>query len=742
MIPETRDPHRKYEEPDESMFRMASYQGTEDRSGLSGRRDAFFEIFPKAKIIDAALRTQGNPKPLFFLTNRLRHGDLRNVGFALGRLGADMERQFLINGEVAFFFVPWRDFQRRSFNVMTKGLAEFSKSAQSVPGGSERFTPSSKVVVLVSEDSQVQSKIEEWQNASNSPTLVISVPITSDDPEVARIALLRQLRSSLGDRDLYRTQNPVTGEDFFGRQDMLRNASAALQSDENIVILGLRRSGKTSVLRELKRQMLARGTIMTMGDLQVLEEKSVGSLAKSIASNLFDDLRDAREAGLVVKIGDKWGHGVEDMSLSDLSDRLKRVANRNPKLRFVVAVDEIESAARIAKTDPDQVRTLLAALRTAAQACPNLSLAFSGVANRMFRSTVLGLGEAAVDNPMFGQVSSIYITAFTQEETGELLLKLGRPMLLTWTPEAITEVQSATGGMPYFVRNLASAVRKSIKDSENTSDFAVVTITGAHTASVLPLWREDAGHDWRQLIEALRLHYPEAADLLDPSLSNKELDQWILGEPVTRDAAEDLSNLGLLIREKDGPWRRSAALEAVHKLIAERPVDTGLNVVPESGTEEGLIALIKRGESHSLEFKETFRINTHTGQRDAKMETEIVRAVAGIMNAEGGRLIVGIHDSGEVKGLKRDLQLFGDDLDRFERWIMGDLLGKRIDPALVSQFVRLWWVRVRGVRVCEIEIQRATEPAWLDDERLYLRAGNQTLELTGRRLASFLAERA
>jgi len=709
--------------------------------GLQRKRDAFFARYPKSKILDAALRTQDNPIPLFFLTTQAGHPDLRNVGFALGRLGSDIERQFLINGEVAFFFAPWRDFQRRSFNVMTQGLAEFSKTAQQVVGRGERFTPSSKVVILISEDSQVQSKVEEWQSGSNSPTLIISVPMVYDDPELVRVELLRQLRSSLGDRDLYRTQNPVTDEDFFGRQVMLRGASAALQSDENIVILGLRRSGKTSVLRELKRQMLARGTIVTMGDFQVLQEESVGSLAKSIASNLFDDLREARQLGLDVRIGDQREQDVSAISLPDLSDRLKRIANRNSDLRFVVAIDEIESADRIAKTDPGQVRTLLAALRAAAQACPNVCLAFSGVANRMFRSTVLGTGDEAVDNPMFGQVSSIYITAFEEEETRELLLKLGRPMFLDWTAEAVAEVQAATGGMPYFVRNLASAVRKSIKGSENTSDFAMVTVTAAHVAAVLPLWREDAGHDWRQLIEALRLHYPEAADLLDPSLSNNELDQWIAADALTRDAAEDLCQLGLLARGDGSSWRRTPALEAIHGLIAERPaLGNDLSEGAALDTEEGLLALIKRGEAHSLELKETFRINTHTGERDARMETEIARAVAGLMNTDGGRVIVGVHDSGEIKGLGRDLQVFKEDLDRFERWIVGDLLGKRIDPSLVSQFVRLWWVRVRGVQVCAIEVQKSREPAWLDDERLYVRAGNQTLELTGRRLASFLAD--
>lgn len=711
------------------------------RTGLTRRRETFFNQLPKARVLDAALSAHDNPTPLFFLSTQIPHSDLQRVGFAIGRLGDDIERQYMINGEVAIFFAPWRDFQRRSFNAMTQGVQDLSKKIQAGAGQTERFTPSSKLLLLVSEDPQVESKIEEWQLGTSSPTLVISLPINDEDPEKVRFALLAQLRSRLGERDLYRTQNPVTGDDFFGRQRMLRDASAALESDENVVILGLRRSGKTSVLRELKRQMFARGTIVTLGDFQILDQENTQSFATSLCQNLIDDLRDARNRGIAVRIGDEREQRVEAISLPDLADRVKRTANRNPQIRFVLAVDEVESAARIAKTDPGQIRTLLAALRTAAQACPNVSLAFAGVANRMFRSTLLGSGAAAVDNPMFGQVTSSYITAFEENETGELLRKLGRPMFLDWSDEAVREVQIATGGMPYFVRHLASEVRNNIKNSNSGADFEMVGVSAPHVLAVLPVWREDAGHDWAQLVEALRLHYPEAADLLDPTLTSDELVQWIGADVPARDAADDLRQLGLLEKvDAGGTWRRSSSLEAIHNLLAER-VAHPWSTNPSTSTEEDLLALVKRGEAKDLELKETFRINTHTEVKDQRMETAVVRAVVGLMNSDGGKVVVGVHDSGECKGLERDLKIFQGDYDRFERWILGDLLGKRVDASLVSQHVQLSWVPVRGVTICSLEIEKSTEPVYLDDSHLFVRTGNQTLELTGKMLTQFVRGR-
>lgn len=94
---------------------------------LQRKREAFFGLFPKAGVLDDALHTEANPTPLFFVTSNVMSSDLRYAGFALGRLGSSIERQFSLNGEIAFFFVPWRDFQRRSFQIISSGFAEYAR---------------------------------------------------------------------------------------------------------------------------------------------------------------------------------------------------------------------------------------------------------------------------------------------------------------------------------------------------------------------------------------------------------------------------------------------------------------------------------------------------------------------------------------------------------------------------------------------------------------------------------------
>ena len=78
-------------------------------------------------------------------------------------------------------------------------------------------------------------------------------------------------------------------------------------------------------------------------------------------------------------------------------------------------------------------------------------------------------------------------------------------------------------------------------------------------------------------------------------------------------------------------------------------------------------------ESRTVEFKSSARWNLHKGDRDQAIEREIVKAVAGFMNAHGGTLLVGVNDEHEAIGLDNDYKLCRegnrDPRDSFENWL-------------------------------------------------------------------------
>lgn len=708
------------------------------KTGLQEARQRFFKELPAAETLDQALRTTRNPDPLFFMAPVSGETDLKGSGFALLRLGHDLERRFGINGEVAAYFIPWQDFQRRSFNAITLRTNSLSRTLQKRHLRSERFTPSRRVALLVSTDPNIEAKLDEWQNDSHSEMTVVAIDAFGSAGDELLREIASSLRSRLGERDLYRTQNPVSGPDFFGRTRLLRDLGAAIGADQNIAVLGLRRSGKTSVLQELRRMLLPQSTIMPIADFQMLEDNSVEELASSIAASLTEELKILKQSGVDVWIGGIQDQVVEGLSPTAMSDRIKRVASRNPHIRVVVAVDEVESAAAIARTNPNSIKVLLGALRSAAQARANVSLVFSGVANRMFRNSSLD-ENGSVDNPMFNQVSPVYLTSFSLEETSALLSSLGTPMLLNWEDDAVEEVQRITGGFPYFVRDLASNVRKTVHSNTPHASSDTVQITAEHVRESASGWSVEAAEAWLGIVKALNNHYPSAATLLDERLTEDELNEWVQGDEDARSASEDLIALDLFRREEEN-ITRSPALSALQTLI------THMSPIPpselQSDGDPTIDQLVEQGESHTVEFKETSRINIRTGSKDKAIEDSIVKTVAAFLNSAGGELLIGISDDGLAKGLDPDLGLFGGSEDRFERWLRGDLLASRIDKHIVADQLRTGISRFRGKNVMRVTVEPSNAAVWVDDKRLFRRLGNQTIEITsGRELQQFLAQR-
>ncbi len=705
--------------------------------GLSHVRERFFARFPEARHLDGVLRSGINPKPIFYMDIVSNPPDIKDSGLALVRLGDDIERRFGINGEVATYFMPWRDFQRRAFNAITLGTAEIAKSIQEKSMGAERFTPSRRVALLISGDPLVEAKLDEWQNDSYSELIVVSINPAELRESSHLNAILSPLGKRLGERDLYETQNPVSGKDFFGRTGLLRQLAAAINGDLNVAILGLRRSGKTSILRELQSMLLPRRVIMPIADFQMLESGSAEEFISSIAASLNEELKTAKSKGIDVWIGNESDQAVDNLSPAGLSDRIKRVAARNADIRIVIAVDEVESASAIAESNPTSIKVLLGALRAAAQARENVSLIFSGVANRMFKNSTLG-PETDVDNPMFNQVSSVFLTSFSLEDTSSLLKDLGRPMLLDWQDDAVEEVQRLTGGFPYFVRDLASKVRTTVRTRQSLESAEVLTITSSDVRSGAQAWSDRAAEAWLGIVKALGIHYPAAAFLLDSSLSVKDLNEWVASDPDARDAAQDLIDLGLLGRI-NSKLEHSDTLVALRTLGKTRQGSSGSSSLQAT---DQLAGLIQSGESHNSEFKETGRINIHTGKKDTRMEDEVVKTVAGFLNSDGGDLLIGVADDGTVKGIDRDLKLFNESTDRYERWIRGDLLAKRIDQQLITDNVTTKFAQFRGKLLFHISVTASQTPAWVDDKIIYRRSGNQTMSIeSGRDLQTFLTQR-
>ncbi len=154
---------------------------------------------------------------------------------------------------------------------------------------------------------------------------------------------------------------------------------------------------------------------------------------------------------------------------------------------------------------------------------------------------------------------------------------------------------------------------------------------------------------------------------------------------------------------------------------------------------------IAEGESDELELKATLRWDLSLQIVNKRLEEAIVKTVAAFANSQGGSLIVGVSDDGDVVGLEHDYaSLGGVDRDGFEIHLR-NLLNQSLGVAFVAAKVRIEFPELSGEEICRVDIEPATAPVLMKvptkdgppSEKFFARSGNSSQEIPPSQLKSY-----
>jgi len=153
--------------------------------------------------------------------------------------------------------------------------------------------------------------------------------------------------------------------------------------------------------------------------------------------------------------------------------------------------------------------------------------------------------------------------------------------------------------------------------------------------------------------------------------------------------------------------------------------------------DEKVRALIRYGESPNLEFKSTLRTNLRTGKAGKEIELAWLKSVVGFLNTDGGVLLIGVNDDGEVIGIAAD-QFENDDrcLLHFK-----NLINQHIG-AEFSKYLHAEIRQVAGATIVAVVCEKAREPAFLlvgGNEEFHIRSGPSSIKLTPRQMLQYLS---
>jgi hypothetical protein len=156
-----------------------------------------------------------------------------------------------------------------------------------------------------------------------------------------------------------------------------------------------------------------------------------------------------------------------------------------------------------------------------------------------------------------------------------------------------------------------------------------------------------------------------------------------------------------------------------------------------------LMALISSGENAETEFKEGACVSPYSGNLDTKMREQVVKSVAAFMNSKiGGTLLIGVADSGEIKGINHEYPVANKSKSNWDGYslFICDLLNSSLAIDTPFQFYVLSQYTIDGKDICCIRVQPSTSPVYVN-KKLYVRAGNQSLDLQGPDLLAYVKDR-
>lgn len=112
-----------------------------------------------------------------------------------------------------------------------------------------------------SPDQRLRIKLNDWSRPAK-----LAIPLLIDDED--ELSLITLLRDYIYARDLFYMTTPVSGASFFGRRTLLQSMRDDVFNQRVTGVFGLRKSGKTSILMQLKEELQEDKVVTVLMDLE------------------------------------------------------------------------------------------------------------------------------------------------------------------------------------------------------------------------------------------------------------------------------------------------------------------------------------------------------------------------------------------------------------------------------------------------------------------------------------------
>jgi hypothetical protein len=164
-----------------------------------------------------------------------------------------------------------------------------------------------------------------------------------------------------------------------------------------------------------------------------------------------------------------------------------------------------------------------------------------------------------------------------------------------------------------------------------------------------------------------------------------------------------------------------------------------LTILESDDLENKIREIVRKGESSTVEFKSTMRMNLKTMQPGKEIELAWLKATTAFMNSEGGILLLGVNDDGEFIGIEADKFENEDKCGLHFKNLINQHIG-----AEFTSYLNFKVLNIENKTVAILESKSSQKPVFLknkNEEYFYIRSGPSSIKLQTSKVLEYIEDR-
>lgn len=439
---------------------------------------------------------------------------------------------FNLDREVIVLFSDYTNFQSRTLDAFEQAAKQLSS-----------LRVDKTCYILISKDQNIEENISEL--IKKEPETANIVPFTYDETQKGNsdgYFFRNRVQKYLYNRDLFSFEAPLKSDWlFFGRNEIILSTINRMKGGNNSGIFGLRKTGKTSLINAISRNLQKNGEIVTTIDCQSpsVNKRKWNEVIYYVCKKTKDDNYLQSYLPEETEFTEKNSAEILARFVSDV--------NKEKGKKLFLIFDEIENISRI--TSPTEhwckgsdFLYFWQSMRTVFQAV-DINLAYLIVGTNP--SCIETPRIDSSDNPLFNHFTPTFLPGFDIRSTRDMIRRIGKRMGVNFEEAIYTNINEEYGGHPFLIRQVCSIIARRTFSQKKPVNIGKISYREA-----VKEFGENSFNYLEMIIGVLKEHYNEEYELLI-TLANEDNETFKENSSKKQNSLAHLLGYGILGKDND-----------------------------------------------------------------------------------------------------------------------------------------------------------------------------------------------